>query len=213
MTDDNSPDNLRKFLESDDPAMVMMGLEMAKGVGLDERLSNLVLGLSYFELNEQVNLAARSLLDLFSINAEEGSFVAACQEVLLPKIQRPNEDGEAPNEELETEFSNIFKGLSPDLKIRAAGFIVETMVENAVSVIEQRENDSLDESDVSWIASLNCATIMNCSELSDEQSYPAFDEALMKSIVSIVEYGTCVLPYGWQDTVYSECVWILASKG
>ena len=29
MTDD--PENLRKFLESDDPAMVLMGLSMAKG--------------------------------------------------------------------------------------------------------------------------------------------------------------------------------------
>ena len=31
MTDDTSPENLRKFLESDDPALVMMGLSMAKG--------------------------------------------------------------------------------------------------------------------------------------------------------------------------------------
>jgi len=32
MTEDTSPDNLRKFLESEDPAMVQMGLSMAKGV-------------------------------------------------------------------------------------------------------------------------------------------------------------------------------------
>ena len=31
MTEDTSPENLRKFLESDDPAMVRMGLSMAKG--------------------------------------------------------------------------------------------------------------------------------------------------------------------------------------
>ena len=31
MTDDASPENLRKFLESDDPALVRMGLSMAKG--------------------------------------------------------------------------------------------------------------------------------------------------------------------------------------
>ena len=30
MTEDASPENLRKFLESDDPAMVRMGLSMAK---------------------------------------------------------------------------------------------------------------------------------------------------------------------------------------
>lgn len=46
MTDDNSPHNLRKFLESDDPATVMMGLEMAKGFGIDEDLLPLVLGLA-----------------------------------------------------------------------------------------------------------------------------------------------------------------------
>ena len=35
MTDDASPENLRKFLESDDPAMVRMGISLAKGVGVE----------------------------------------------------------------------------------------------------------------------------------------------------------------------------------
>ena len=34
MTEDTSPENLRKFLESDDPALVRMGLSMAKVAGL-----------------------------------------------------------------------------------------------------------------------------------------------------------------------------------
>ena len=38
MTDDTSPKNLRKFLESDDPALITMGLSMAKGVGVPEEL-------------------------------------------------------------------------------------------------------------------------------------------------------------------------------
>ena len=38
MTEDTSPENLRKFLESEDPAMVMMGLSMAKGSGVPEAL-------------------------------------------------------------------------------------------------------------------------------------------------------------------------------
>ena len=38
MTDDASPENLRKFLESDDPAMRRMGLSMAKGSGVPEEL-------------------------------------------------------------------------------------------------------------------------------------------------------------------------------
>jgi len=31
MTEDASPENLRKFLESDDPALVRMGISLAKG--------------------------------------------------------------------------------------------------------------------------------------------------------------------------------------
>ena len=34
MSDDASPENLRKFLESDDPAMVRMGISLAKGAGV-----------------------------------------------------------------------------------------------------------------------------------------------------------------------------------
>ena len=40
MTEDSSPENLRKFLESDDPAMVRMGLSMAKGTGIPEDFYN-----------------------------------------------------------------------------------------------------------------------------------------------------------------------------
>ena len=35
MTDDTSPENLRKFLESDDPALVRMGISLAKGAGVE----------------------------------------------------------------------------------------------------------------------------------------------------------------------------------
>ena len=38
MTKDTSPENLRKFLESDDPALVMMGLSMAKGSGVPNEM-------------------------------------------------------------------------------------------------------------------------------------------------------------------------------
>ena len=41
MTEDTSPENLRKFLESDDPAMVRMGISLAKGAGLDVTLKDL----------------------------------------------------------------------------------------------------------------------------------------------------------------------------
>ena len=41
MTDDASPENLRKFLESDDPAMVRMGIAMAKGAGVEVTVKDL----------------------------------------------------------------------------------------------------------------------------------------------------------------------------
>ena len=41
MTEDTSPENLRKFLESDDPAMVRMGISLAKGAGIKITLKDL----------------------------------------------------------------------------------------------------------------------------------------------------------------------------
>ena len=41
MTEDTSPENLRKFLESDDPAMVRMGLSMAKRAGVEITVKDL----------------------------------------------------------------------------------------------------------------------------------------------------------------------------
>ena len=41
MSDDTSPENLRKFLESDDPALVRMGISLAKGAGVEVTLKDL----------------------------------------------------------------------------------------------------------------------------------------------------------------------------
>jgi HEAT repeat protein len=41
MTDDASPENLRKFLESDDPSLVMMGISLAKGAGVEVTIKDL----------------------------------------------------------------------------------------------------------------------------------------------------------------------------
>jgi HEAT repeat protein len=38
---ENSPENLRKFLENDDPAMVRMGISMAKGTGVEVTIKDL----------------------------------------------------------------------------------------------------------------------------------------------------------------------------
>ena len=63
MTDDASPENLRKFLESDDPAMRRMGLSMAKGSGVPEELYKNVFGLSLWDPEAENRGAARELVE------------------------------------------------------------------------------------------------------------------------------------------------------
>jgi HEAT repeat protein len=60
VTDDASPENLRKFLESDDPALVLLGLSMAKGSGVPEELLGLVAGLYMWHDDKVVRAAAKS---------------------------------------------------------------------------------------------------------------------------------------------------------
>ena len=61
MTDDNSPENLRKFLESDDPAMVMMGLSMAKGSAkASNEVLGMVLGLYLFHNDKDIRSLAKT---------------------------------------------------------------------------------------------------------------------------------------------------------
>jgi len=65
MTDDASPENLRKFLESDDPAMVLMGLSMAKGSGVPEELLPTILGLMWDD-DKSVRGAAKSVFNKYA---------------------------------------------------------------------------------------------------------------------------------------------------
>ena len=57
---ETSPENLRKFLESDDPAMVMMGLSMAKGMGVPDELLPTILRLYMWNDNKTIRAAAKS---------------------------------------------------------------------------------------------------------------------------------------------------------
>ena len=66
---ENSPENLRKFLESDDPAMVQMGLSMAKGSGLTEDVLPTILGLcnQWENMNSHSqNLISNLVLDVLN---------------------------------------------------------------------------------------------------------------------------------------------------
>ena len=67
MTEDTSPENLRKFLESDDPAMVRMGIAMAKGTESPEELYKLIMALSLWDSEEGNREAANELVEEIGI--------------------------------------------------------------------------------------------------------------------------------------------------
>ena len=68
MTED-TPENLRKFLESDDPSMVQMGLSMAKGSGVPEELLPIILGL--YMWNDDKNIRATARVIFFKYAPDE----------------------------------------------------------------------------------------------------------------------------------------------
>ena len=60
MTEDTSPENLRKFLESDDPAMRRMGLSMAKGAEVSDEVLEEILWMYLFHDDKTIRAAAKS---------------------------------------------------------------------------------------------------------------------------------------------------------
>ena len=63
---ENSSENLRKFLESDDPALVMMGLSMAKGSGVSEELLPTILKFYMWDEDKTVRAAAKSVFTKYA---------------------------------------------------------------------------------------------------------------------------------------------------
>ena len=57
------PENLRKFLLSEDPAMRLMGLSMVKGTGIPEEVYKNVFGLSLWDPEEENREAAGELVE------------------------------------------------------------------------------------------------------------------------------------------------------
>jgi hypothetical protein len=58
-----SPENLRKFLESDDPTLVLMGLSMAKGTEVPEELLPTILRLYMWGDDKTVRASAKSVFN------------------------------------------------------------------------------------------------------------------------------------------------------
>ena len=63
MTEDTSPENLRKFLESDDPAMVRMGLSMAKGSGVPALIHQHLFAIAHWNLDVELADVASALIE------------------------------------------------------------------------------------------------------------------------------------------------------
>ena len=66
MTKNTSPENLRKFLESDDPALVQMGLSMAKGSGVPEELLPTILRFYMWDEDKTVRAAAKTVFTKYA---------------------------------------------------------------------------------------------------------------------------------------------------
>ena len=66
MTENTSPENLRKFLDSDDSAMVMMGLSMAKGTGIPEDLFPKILKMYMWDDDAKIRGTAKSVFNKFA---------------------------------------------------------------------------------------------------------------------------------------------------
>ena len=65
MTEYTSPENLHKFLESNDPAMVMMGLSMAKA-GFTEQILPTILRLYMWSNNKNIRATAKTVFSKHS---------------------------------------------------------------------------------------------------------------------------------------------------
>ena len=63
MTEDTSPENLRKFLESDDPAMVRMGLSMAKSLKLSDDIIGIIVGLKLWNQDSSIRKKSSNIID------------------------------------------------------------------------------------------------------------------------------------------------------
>ena len=105
---DSSSESLRKFLESDDPSLVRMGLSMAKGVGVEEELLPVVLARALFSEEEEVRRAAE---DVFAGHAPD-------ELVNLPSaLKAKGQDALNALDEVAPEFwHNVLETLGADVR-------------------------------------------------------------------------------------------------
>ena len=64
--DENYPKNLRKFMESDDPAMIQMGLSMSKGAGVPKELLPTILKFYMCSDDKTIRATAKSVFTKYA---------------------------------------------------------------------------------------------------------------------------------------------------
>jgi len=118
MTEDTSPENLRKFLESDDPVMVLMGLSMAKNIDLTEEIVIKIFEISVSNEVEEIRENANEVLKN-NYNEKHESMTIAYKEISL-KIKELKQMDVVSNHlfqdtklwlNFQKEFNNLFETL------------------------------------------------------------------------------------------------------
>ena len=83
MTEDTSPENLRKFLESEDSAMVQMGIYLAKGTGIDITVNDL----EHFLWSDDIETIKTGI-----ILADEAKIIEEYFNIVSQRLSNKNED-------------------------------------------------------------------------------------------------------------------------
>jgi len=140
MTEDTTPENLRKFLESDDSAMVMMGLSMAKGTGIPEDLFPKILKMYMWDDDAKIRGTAKSVFNKFATE-EAKSIVKTHWKSNLRTAKVPKY----------YDFIKILRGdgnidLYPDYKKKMLNVITKMdrldVIQNVLDTIDEMDNKS-----------------------------------------------------------------------
>ncbi len=162
MTEDTSPENLRKFLESDDPALIQMGLSMAEGSGVSDEQLPSILRLYMWNDDKTIRAAAKSVFNKYApaeIQAKvkenwKGNYrTISITGDKFPETIRPFLEAFKSQDDfaeiilepliktLEDEYRYVRSNLKPS-KIDAASIIIEIELALNYLIKALRDNDS-----------------------------------------------------------------------
>ena len=141
MTEDTSPENLRKFLESDDPALVRMGISLAKGAGVPEDLYETIIKLSILAPEEEIQKAALSLVNL------DDSDMLSLLAIILEKLKQTERIGPVISRIVEIGGSEATDLLLSELSLTEVGekyWEAEDIIEGLGKIGDEKALNDLD---------------------------------------------------------------------